>query len=390
MKNNISDRAAGVGESATLAFSMKAKKMQEQGEKVINLTVGEPDFNTPGYIIAAAKKALDEGKTKYTATGGVVALRTAICDKLKRDNGLVYTPGQIVVANGAKQAIFNATMALVNPGDEVIIIAPYWVTYPELVKFAGGVPVVVETRQDNGFKITQEQISKAITKKTKAIIINSPNNPTGAVYSELELRALAGVIEKADIWVISDEIYENLIYNGKHWSIASHSDKMFAKTIVVNGMSKTYSMTGWRIGYTACSAEMAAAIENMQSHTTGNINTVTQYAGTEALEGSGGGKFLRDMISEFDKRRKYMVERLSGMSNITFSIPDGAFYVMVNVGKIGNGKAIAMELLDKAKLAVVPGEAFGAPDYIRLCYTVSMADIKAGLDALEVYLKQKK
>jgi len=409
IKNDISDRLSGVVSSATLVMSMKAQQMRRKGEKVINFTVGEPDFNTPGYIVEAAKKALDAGSTKYTATGGIAELRTAICAKLKNDNGLDYKPNQIVVSNGAKQAVFNAVMALINPGDEVIIPAPYWVTYPELVKLAGGVPVIV----DQGFKLTPSALEKAITPKTKAVIINSPNNPTGAVYSEAELRALAKVTKEAGIWVISDEIYEKLIYpqsvsgqqskaiaagskyiisdnhncgsikdtkseiscHGRHWSIA----KCHEKTIVINGFSKSHAMTGWRIGYTASPSDLAAVMENMQSHVTSNVNTMTQYAALEALNGD-----MKDMVAEFDKRRKYMVKRLQEM-NIDFSVPDGAFYIMV---KVGDGDKVASELLEKAKAAVVPGSAFGAPEYIRLCYTLSMKDIEEGLNAVEKFFRQ--
>jgi len=370
---DISTRAQNISASITLAISAKAKRMQEDGINVINFTVGEPDFNTPDYIIDAAKRAIDAGHTKYTASAGILALRKAICEKLKRDNGLVYSPNQIVVANGAKQALAGAILALVNPGDEVIIPAPFWITYPELVKLAGGVPVFVQGGED--FKITAQQLAGAITSKTKAVILNSPNNPSGAVYTEAELRAFAGVL--GDVWVISDEVYENLIYRGKHFSIA----KVHPKTVVINGFSKTYAMTGWRIGYSASSVEVADAIENFQSHMTSNVNSITQYAALAALQGAEGEKFLEDMLAEFDRRRKYMVERISKMRGVSCNSPDGAFYVMVKMG------VSAEELLDNARIATVPGEAFGAAGYIRFCYTVSMENIIEGMDRLEAYLK---
>jgi len=372
----ISKRAQNIQASITLAISAKAKQMQEEGIKVINFTVGEPDFGTPEYIIEAAKKALDAGHTKYTASAGIIPLRRAICEKLKRDNGLEYTPSQIVVANGAKQALAGTVLALVNPGDEVIIPAPYWITYPELVKLAGGTPVFVETGED--FKITPEQLEAAITAKTKAVIINSPNNPTGAVYTESQLRALADVLKSENaIWVISDEVYENLVYGkAKHFSIA----RVYNRTVVINGFSKTYSMTGWRIGYSASSAEVAAAIDNIQSHVTSNVNTMTQHAGQEALAGKQGDKFLRDMLAEFDRRRSYITERISKMPRASCNLPDGAFYVMVKTD------VTSEQLLDYARIATVPGAAFGAPGYIRFSYTVSVDDIKEGMDRLEAYL----
>jgi aspartate aminotransferase len=350
--------------------------MQSEGKSVINFTVGEPDFNTPDYIIKAAKVALDAGLTKYTASAGVLPLRKLICEKLKRDNNLTYKPNEIVVANGAKQAIANAILALVDPGDEVIIPAPYWVTYPELVKLAWGTPIYLESGED--FKITPMQLEKALTTKTKVLIINSPNNPTGAVYTESELRALAEVLKDTRVWVISDEVYEHLIYGKtKHFSIAS----CYKRTVLVNGFSKTFAMTGWRIGYTACVSEVAIAIEGIQSHMTSNVNTMTQYASIEALAGEDGAKFLKDMLAEFGQRRQYMVERINNMQGVSCNMPDGAFYVMVRTD------VTAEELLENAGIAAVPGDAFGAPGYIRFCYTVSMDDIIEGMNRLEAYLE---
>lgn len=378
-KVQISQRSQKIEASVTLAISAKAKKMQEDGIKVINFTVGEPDFNTPEYIIDAAKKALDAGHTKYTASAGILQLRSAICLKLRRDNGLNFVPNQIVVANGAKQALANVILAIINPGDEVIIPAPYWITYPELVKLAGGVPIYIEGNAD--FKITAKQLGDAITPKTKAVIINSPNNPSGAVYTESELCAIAEVLQKSgqQICVISDEIYECLIYNKKlkHFSIA----KVYPQTVVINGFSKTYSMTGWRIGYSASSPEIATAIDNVQSHMTSNVNTMTQYAALEALAGNEGEKFLQEMLAEFDRRRRYMVDRISKMPGVSCNTPDGAFYVMVKTNYTSE------QFLEHARIATVPGEAFGAPGYIRFCYTVSMNDIVEGMNRLEQFLK---
>lgn len=375
----ISNRAKNIEASVTLAISAKAKKMQAEGIKVINFTVGEPDFNTPDYIVKAAKNALDAGHTKYTASAGILPLRQAICKKLKKDNGLNYTPNQIVVANGAKQALAGSILALINPGDQVIIPTPYWVTYPELVKLAGGIPIYIEGNAS--LKITAEQLGNAITAETKAVIINSPNNPTGAVYTEAELREFAEVLKKSGqpIWVISDEIYEHLIYGEtKHFSIAT----VYDRTVVINGFSKTYSMTGWRIGYSACAPEVATAIDNIQSHMTSNINTMTQHAGLEALAECEGEKFLKSMLAEFDRRRKYMIDRIGKMHGISCNIPNGAFYVMVKT------KYSSEQLLEHARIATVPGEAFGAPGYIRFCYTVSMDDIIEGMNRLEQFLKK--
>jgi aspartate aminotransferase len=380
----ISKRANNIKASATLAISARAKQMQAEGKSIINFTVGEPDFNTPKYIIEAAKYALDKGLTKYTASAGILPLRQLICGKLKRDNNLEYKPNQIVIANGAKQAITNAIFALIDPGDEVIIPSPYWVTYPELVKFAWGTPVILKGGEN--FKISPMQLQKALTTKTKVVIINSPNNPTGAVYTEAELRALAAVLEGTKIWVISDEVYEHLIYGDiKHFSIASCYDR----TVVVNGFSKTFSMTGWRIGYSASSVEVATAIESIQSHMTSNVNTPTQYACIEALASEEGAKFLTEMLAEFDKRRQYMVERIGAMPGVSCTMPDGAFYVMVKFhsqAETFDTQKLAEQLLEHAGIATVPGDAFDAPGYIRFCYTVSMENIIEGMNRLEAFL----
>ena len=398
-KLTIAKRTANIAPSLTLAITAKAKKMQADGIKVIGFGAGEPDFNTPDFIIAAAKKALDEGHTKYTPSAGIFTLRQAICAKLNKDNGLGYTPDQIVVSNGAKHSLHNVCQAILEDGDEVIISAPYWLTYPELVQIAGGKPVFVETTADSGFIMTPMQLEKAITKKTKAVIINSPSNPTGGVYSENDLRDLARVLERhPGVYVISDEIYEKLVYDGKkHFSIANASKDLYDRTIVVNGMSKAYSMTGWRIGYTASNVSLATAIDNMQSHTTSNPNSIAQYAALEALTSAEGDKFLTKLTKTFNERRKVMAERLSKMPVISYITPNGAFYFMVNIGmlkgktiggiKINGAQDVAEILLTQAEIAVIPGEAFGAGDYIRLSYALSPEDIEKGLDKLEKFLR---
>jgi len=366
----ISKRAAAIAPSATLEISARAAQMCAEGKDIISFALGEPDLKTPSYICDAAKAALDRGLTKYTATAGIKELRTAICEKLLKQNSLKYTPEQIVVSNGAKQAVYNALMALVNPGDEVIIPTPYWVTYPEIVKLCGGVCVFVDNI---------EAIPQKLTKKTKVIIINSPNNPTGEVINESRLSALANAIKDTQIWVISDEIYEHLIYDGaKHISIA----RFYDKTVVINGLSKSFSMTGWRVGYTATtSTELSRAMAALQSHCTSSIITPAQYASLTALTSPLSDGAVLEMRKTFDARRKYMLKRLEKMPNLTFIKPYGAFYVMIKIN------ATAADLLEHAQIATVPGEAFGAPGYVRMSYTLSMEELKTGLDRLDRYLK---
>ena len=395
----VSRRVANIAESLTLAITAKANKMKAEGINVVGFGAGEPDFNTPDYIIAAAKEALDKGLTKYTPSGGTLKLKEAICNKFKVDNGLTYTPSQVVVSNGAKHTLHNICQALIDDGDEVIIPAPYWLTYPELVRIAGGEPVFVECGEKNGFKMTAAQLKSAITKKTKAVILNSPSNPTGAVYTLDELKALGQVIEDAGIYVISDEIYEKLIYgDAKHYSIASLSQKLYDHTITVNGVSKTYAMTGWRIGYMGAPLALAKAIDNMQSHTTSNANSIAQYATVTAM--TGGKDFMDKLVATFDERRKFMVQKINSMPLVSTLTPEGAFYVMMNVsklfGKSYKGRKIACAhcvaevFLESAAAAVVPGEAFGAPDYVRLSYAISIEDIRRGLDGIEAVLKDIK
>ncbi len=394
----IAKRAKMISPSLTLEITARAKKMKADGMRVVSFAAGEPDFNTPEYIVDAGRRALDLGLTKYTPAAGTLELRNAICDKLKNDNALDYTPANIVVSNGAKHSLFNAFMAILNPGDEVIIPSPYWLSYPEIVKMAGGVPVYVMTKPENSFKITAAELENAVTDKTKAFIHNNPNNPTGAVYTRSEINALGAVIEKHELFVVSDEIYEKLTYERKHHSIAAYSDVLKDNTIVINGMSKTYSMTGWRIGYAAANEQIAAAMSSMQSHSTSNANSIAQYASAAALvDKLHGEAFLEGMKATFDARRALMMLRLQRLG-LEFIEPKGAFYVMVSIkkfiGKSLDGQRIrsafdfASVLLDQERVAVIPCESFGAPDYVRLSYAASEIDIERGLDAIKLFLAQ--
>ena len=396
MKHRVAARVAGISPSLTLAVTAKAKAMKAAGEPVISFGVGEPDFNTPAFIIDAAKAAMDKGCTKYTPSSGLPALRKAIADKFLRENGLDYDPSQIIVSNGAKHSLFNACFATIEAGDEVIIPAPYWLTYPELVRVCGGVPVFVETKKENGFKMTAEELKKAITPKTKMLIFNSPSNPTGAVYTKEETEAIAAVCEEAEIYILADEIYEKLVYDGvKPYSIANYSQKVKDLTITVNGVSKTFAMTGWRIGYLAAPKDVAKAIDSFQSHATSNPNSIAQYASLAALGASA--EETDKMVSVFAERRKIMIERLEKMQGVSFVTPHGAFYVMVVVGGLYGKKSgdkvvrdsveFAAELLEKQKVAVVPGVSFGADDCIRLSYSLSKEDMEEGLERIDAFIK---
>lgn len=386
----LTKRVSEISPSMTLAMSAKSAEMKAAGEKVINFGVGEPDFITPEHIIQAAKDAMDAGYTKYVAAAGLPALKKAVCKKFARENALEYDPSQIVISNGGKHAILNAVAAVVEEGDEVIIPSPYWLTYPEVVRFFGGVPVYVPTTRENGFKMTAEQLEAAITPKTAMLIFNSPCNPTGAVYSEEEIKAIAAVCEKHELCVLSDEMYEKLIYDGlKHYSIAQVSPKMKELTILVNGVSKSYAMTGWRLGYLAASASVAKAIGSFQSHATSNVNTITQYAALAALEGDQ--QPLEDMVKAFAGRRLKMLEILDGYKDLGLDYvkPEGAFYVMLVVdkfyGKSCGAKKIegsmdfSMELLAEQKVAATPGICFGDDSCIRLSYALSLEEMEEGL-----------
>ncbi len=397
---NISEKVSKIAPSLTLEITAKAKKMKAEGISVIGFGAGEPDFNTPEYIINSAKKALDIGFTKYTPASGMEDLKKAICLKFFNDNGLSYNTDQIVISTGAKSSLYHAICAVIDEGDEVIIPSPYWLTYPELVKLAGGKCVFVNCKKENGYKITAEELKKNITSKTKCLILNTPNNPTGAVYSEKEIKYIASVLENKEIFVISDEIYEKLIYDGqKHYSIASVSENMKNHTIIINGMSKTYSMTGWRIGYLSAPKEIAKAISSMQSHTTSNACSISQYASVTALTDKEGEKFISNMQGVFDKRRKLMLKILSGIKGISVANPQGAFYTFIDVsalyGKSFNGEKITgslkfADLALKKGVALIPGVAFGDDNSIRLSYAVSEEDIVEGLSRLESFIKELK
>jgi len=393
---DLSQNALQITPSMTLEITAKAKQLKAQGVDVIDFGVGEPDFDTPDYIKEAAIDAIKKGYTKYTPSSGISELKKAVCDKLLKDNGLKYQPDQIVISNGAKHSIYNALCAILNPGDEVIIPVPYWLSYPEMVRLAYGKPVFVKTKVENDFKITAEELKNAITSKTKALILNTPNNPTGSVYTKEELEELAKIIGETNIFVISDEIYEKLIYEGSHISIASLNEKIKELTILVNGMSKAYAMTGWRIGYTASSLEIAKVMSNIQSHTTSNPNSIAQYASVAAL--SGDETVIKRMAEEFNERRIYMVERINKIKGLKSNKPQGAFYVMVNIdeyiGKEIKGKIIrgsidfANALIEGANVAVVPALPFGMDNYIRISYATSIENIEKGLNRIEEFLNK--
>lgn len=394
----VSKKVGEIAPSLTLEITAKAKKLKAEGVSIIGFGAGEPDFNTPEYITNAAKHALDIGFTKYTPAAGMPELKEAICKKFLKDNGLSYEPSQIVVSTGAKSSLFHAICAMVDEGDEVILPSPYWLTYPELVKLAGGKTVFIKTTANDGYKMTAEELSAAVTDKTKLLILNSPNNPTGAVYSEKELSAIAKVCEEKGLYVISDEIYEKLVYGGeKHVSIAALSPYMKEHTVVVNGMSKSYSMTGWRIGYLAAPKDIAKAVSSMQSHTTSNACSIAQYASVAALESEESDKFIEKMQETFDERRKYMVKTLQSTEGIILPEPKGAFYVFADVsafyGKSFQGEKVTgslsfAELALKKGVAVVPGIAFGDDDCIRLSYAISIEDIKEGLKRLKDFIAE--
>ena len=393
----LSRKAQAIEPSLTLAITAKAKEMKEKGIDVISFSAGEPDFNTPKNIINAAIKAMEDGNTKYTSVNGILQLREAICKKFKDDNGLEYNPSQIVVSTGAKQSLANTFLAILNPGDEVIVSTPYWVSYPELIKLADGKPVFVEGDEKSNYKFNKENLEKAVTAKTKAIVLNTPNNPTGTIYNKEELEVIADFAKKYNIIIISDEMYEKLIYdNENHISIASLSKDAYERTIVINGLSKSYAMTGWRIGYCAASEKIAKLMMSIQSHVTSNVCSITQYAALEALNGPQDE--ITKMINEFEKRRNYMINRIESIDNLSIVKPKGAFYIMINIenclGKEINGKILndSMEfcasLLENEKLAVIPGKAFGLNNYIRVSYATSMEAIKEGLNRIESFIKK--
>ncbi|HEX9019928.1 MAG TPA: pyridoxal phosphate-dependent aminotransferase [Nitrospirota bacterium] len=387
----IAKRAQAIKPSPTLATAAKAKAMKAQGIDVVDFGVGEPDFDTPENVKQAGIKAIQSGFTKYTPAGGTDELKEAVVEKFRKDNGLQYEKSQVLVSCGAKHSLYNIAEALFDPGDEIIIPSPYWVSYPDQVLLNDAVPVVVETTEAEGFRLSARKLEKAVTKKTKALVLNSPSNPTGLAYDKKTLEEIAAVAVKHKLYVISDEIYEKLIYDGfEHFSIASLGREIKELTIVVNGVSKSHAMTGWRIGYAAGPKDVITAMANIQSQSTSNPTSISQKAALEALRGPQD--FIKTMNAEFDRRRKYMVERLNNMG-MPCLMPVGAFYAFPNVsklfGKSANGKTIqgssdlAAYLLEKANVALVSGDAFGADSHIRLSYATSMESIRTGLDRME-------
>jgi aspartate aminotransferase len=383
----LANRVQELTPSLTLAIDSKAKALKAEGVDVCGFGAGEPDMDTPEHIKAAAIEALQNGFTKYTPSSGTPELRQAISEKFKADNNLEYKPSQIIVSNGAKQSCYNAIAAVCDPGDEVIIPAPYWLSYPEMVRLAGAEPVIVQTSQENAWKITPEDFENAMTPRTKMIILNSPGNPTGSVYTRDELRALSEIAAEEDIYILSDEIYEKLTYDGaEHVSIASLTPEAYDLTITVNGFSKAYAMTGWRLGYLGAPEPIARAIDSMQSHSTSNPCSFAQKGGLAALKGDQ--QCVADMREEFDIRRQYMCERVNSISGLSAVTPLGAFYVLINISSLGlKSQNFADRLLSKANVAVVPGIAFGDDRTVRLSYATSLDIIKTGLDRIEDFCK---
>jgi len=396
----LSEKALGIKPSSTLSITEKAGVLRGEGKDVISFSVGEPDFDTPDHIKKAAIDAINEGFTKYTPAAGTVELRKAVAKKLKEDNGLDYDYTQIVISNGAKHSLINALMAIVNPGDEVVIPAPFWLSYAEMVRIAGGTPVIAYTKAENNFELSREILESAYTEKTKAVIVTTPSNPTGMVLTEKCLREIADFAVEKDIIVIADEIYEKLIYSKdkKHISIASFGKEIYERTITVNGVSKSYAMTGWRIGYTASSKQIAKLMASMQSHMTSNPNSIAQMAALAAIEGPQD--CVEDMREKFEERRDYIYDRVAKMPYLKTLKPEGAFYLFVDFsgtyGKkyndivLESAAQIGALLLDEELIAVVPCADFGMPDYIRFSYATSNENIKKGMDRLEDFISKLK
>ena len=394
---NLSKKAKSISPSITLEITGKANELKTQGVNVMSFAAGEPDFNTPKNIIEAAVKAMEAGHTKYTKTAGIVELRKAICKKLNQENNLNYGEEQIVVSTGAKQSLANIFLAILNAGDEVILQNPCWVSYTELIKLADGVPVIVDCDENSGYKLSAKNIEKVFTSKTKAILLNSPHNPTGIVYDKKELEEIAELAKKHNLIIISDEIYEKLIYDGKeHVSIASLSEDSYERTIVVNGLSKTYAMTGWRVGYTASNLEVAKAIANIQSNTTSNVNSIAQIAALAALTEEDNAP--EQMLKEFQHRRDYIAQKISDIPLLSSLLPKGAFYILIDISKLlgtevkgcmlNNSYDVAKVLLDYYQVAVVPSDAFGVENYIRISFATAMRDVVEGGNRIEKFVKE--
>ena len=388
----LSERLKAVKPSPTLAINAKAVSMRQAGVDVISFGVGEPDFDTPKHIRDEAVRAMEEGFTRYTAVGGIPELKDAIIEKFRRDNNLSYERDEVMVSCGGKHVLYNLAQALLNPGDEVIIPAPYWVSYPPIVVLAGADPVIIGTSEADDFKLLPESLEKAITPRTKLLILNSPSNPTGSVYTEAELQALAEVVLRHDIGVVSDEIYEKLIFDDRpFFSIAQVSEELKSKTFVVNGLSKTYAMTGWRIGYVAGAREIIAGMTKVQSQSTSNPNSIAQKAAVAAL--NGPQDFIQNMLQAFDERRQYLLKRLRGFTGVDCNMPGGAFYAFPNLNYYFDSKAegttiknsadLCEYLLTEARVALVPGIAFGDDNFVRFSYATGLETIKEGLDRIE-------
>ncbi|MBD0267936.1 MAG: pyridoxal phosphate-dependent aminotransferase [Cyanobacteria bacterium Co-bin8] len=383
----LANRVNRVTPSMTLAISAKAKAMKTEGLDVCSFSAGEPDFDTPDHIKAAAKQALDEGKTRYGPAAGEPALRQAIAEKLQAENGLCYGADNVIVTNGGKHSLYGLMMALIEPGDEVIIPAPYWVSYPEMVQLADGTPVIVPTTQETGYKITPEQLRQSITPKTKLFVLNSPSNPTGMIYSPEEIRALAEVVVEADIWVVSDEIYEKILYDGaSHLSIGAVSPEAYDRTLVSNGFAKAYSMTGWRVGYLAGPIPVIKALTTIQSHATSNVCTFAQYGAIAALRGPQD--CVETMRLAFAERRQVIIDRIKAIPGLTCGEPQGAFYLYVDISQLGMPSLdFCNRLLDEKYVATVPGISFGTEGTARISYATGMETILKGMDRLEAFVK---
>ncbi|MFF5995482.1 pyridoxal phosphate-dependent aminotransferase [Lysinibacillus sp. KU-BSD001] len=394
MKQLLANRVKTLTPSSTLAITAKAKELKEQGIDVIGLGAGEPDFNTPQNILDAAVESMNKGLTKYTPAGGLPVLKQAIIDKLQRDNNLTYKANEVMVGVGAKHVLYTLFQVILNEGDEVIIPIPYWVSYPEQVKLAGGVPVYVEGTAEQGYKITPEQLAAAVTEKTKAVIINSPSNPSGMIYSREELETLAKVAEEKDIIIVSDEIYEKLVYNGvEHFSIAQLSENIKARTIVVNGVAKSHSMTGWRIGYAAGNADIIKAMTDLASHSTSNATTTAQYATVEAYNGPQDA--VEEMRQAFESRLEKIYPQLAAIPGFKVLKPQGAFYLLPDVAEAAaktgfeSVDAFAAALLTEANVAVIPGSGFGADATIRLSYATSLELLEEAVRRIDTFVKSK-
>lgn len=388
----LSKRIQTLSPSLTIAIATLARELKAEGKDIISFSAGEPDFDTPVAVKDAAKKALDAGQTKYTAVPGTPELLQAVAEKLKRENGLTYAPNQIQTNNGAKHSLFNLFQALINEGDEVIIPAPYWVTYPELVKYASGVPVIIDTDDSSGFKITASQLKNAITPKTKVLILTSPSNPTGAVYTKAELKALAEVLKGTEVLVVSDEMYEKLVFDGTEFvATASISADMFQRTITVNGLSKSAAMTGWRFGYMASAhTELIAAMNKLQSQSTSNINSITQEAAITGLDGTID-KEVEEMRVAFEARCSEATKLFNAVDRLSVVKPSGAFYLFVNIKEVSNDSMqFCKDLLEDQGVAVVPGVGFGAEGYFRFSYATDIGTIKKGISRIEAFVKKQK